>query len=157
MCKCTHHNNQPISTRGLASEISIAIAFSWCVALKKYLVHLRCSARMVWTNYQFSSLFWYYCSTNNSIGWCTSSFFCCYWRKKRRRKRIGKVVLKKGWLVENLMTIVNIVPPGVPSLNDDITRLHKQANIAVKAIDGKTWPHPPQCKICKSYESKGLK
>lgn len=36
------------------------------------------------------------------------------------------------------MTIVKIVPPGVPSLNDDIARLHKQAMIAVKAIDGKT-------------------
>ena len=34
-CRCTHHNNQLISTRGLASETPIAIAFTWCVALKK--------------------------------------------------------------------------------------------------------------------------
>ena len=41
--------------------------------------------------------------------------------------------MKKGWLVENLMTIVKIVPPGVPSLNDDIARLHKQVMIAIRA------------------------
>ena len=33
--QCTHHNNQPISARGLALEIAIAVAFTWCVALKK--------------------------------------------------------------------------------------------------------------------------
>ena len=32
-CRCTHHNKQPISTKGLTSETAIAIAFTWCVAL----------------------------------------------------------------------------------------------------------------------------
>ena len=34
-CRCTHHNKQPISTWGMTSTIPIAIAFTWCVALKK--------------------------------------------------------------------------------------------------------------------------
>ena len=38
-CRCTEVEQSVNSPRGLTSETPIATAFTWCVALKKYLVH----------------------------------------------------------------------------------------------------------------------